>query len=496
MLNSKKKTITIVLEAHGNEFINNKKCLDIPCIRLLSFTGVAGTYGIAKICDNGVSVDNNMLSLMQQIYNHYGKDTSNVKAETQYNIYNDKIFNDPEDGKTKCKINKYLKNIYDTCPIDLGNISFKYTKPNRERTFIFSPNTHENHNEKCKRRGDKECIEEKNPAKRAVSYYGIYVAATTDINDFNYTLAGVTKDINVANIHYLQKQLYNNYWYKKGITWIEEQAKFGIKEYSDSVDNLKKIFTQIYEKMIYTKIAYSSMGITTYAQITLSQLYMFFYLMGFTRILIYDPTCRNCVDSNANYYSKDNDIKGKQTRKLFLTTKSLNQFNCNGTPCEDETFDDFIKECPDDVPQHTGIHYTDKSSQLEYNNFLTWFPIIGNLFKNGSMSYRMFENGVNIDADVNVYTEEKNITMDDLKYIHADPRFIQNNKEGTEFIIAKDDQEMIPINEDIINSYNQECDKEGCGYSCDKSPKGGKKYKNYKKHKKSKRHKKSKKSKI
>ena len=256
------KAVTLYIQGHGSEnikipFYNNGN------VKLLSFVGTPGATGMMDICEY---YDNQPID---KIVIHFLKKNMEEHFPNQFSLNNyeqSTFFSDSKD---------YLKKIFENCNIHYEN-GFTETYPVSERYFYFEPSIEDHENcrlcsnpacfeEKVKRLElknltcPKRCLEERDKNKLFCPEYGLFIVSSSFPEDKRFTLAGNSFEERLnANIN--MKLSNKTYW--KG------RAS---KEYKGLVD-------KIYDKK----------------EITLTELSLLFYSMGFEYIYILDPTCRDC----------------------------------------------------------------------------------------------------------------------------------------------------------------------------------------------------------
>jgi hypothetical protein len=256
------KAVTLYIQGHGSEnikvpFDNNGN------VKLLSFVGIPGKSGLMDICDyyNKQPIDKVVIYFLQK----------NIEEK----FHNQSSLNNQEQSKFLSDSKDYIKKIYENCDINYEN-GFTETYPISERYFFFQPgpDDHENcrlcsnkacFDEKVKRLEltnqicPKRCLEERNLNKLFCPEYGLFVVSSSFPADERFTLAGNSfKERLNANIN--MKLSNKTYWKNRAS-----------KEYKYLVD---KIYNE--------------------KEITLTELSLLFYSMGFEYIYLLDPTCRDC----------------------------------------------------------------------------------------------------------------------------------------------------------------------------------------------------------
>jgi hypothetical protein len=255
-----KKSITLLLEAHGEEDLDI--AVNVPRINLLSFSGKTGQLGDFGIVDDK-SLELHILDFLRNLY--LNKST----AAKQRDIYNgDRLV--PE-----------LRRLYEEeAEKGYPNGGFVRTKPIRQRTFYFSPNKHEDCR-RCRKAdkyieykdGTKEpnpeyakvCLPNRKLAANLCPVYGLVVVASSDPSDRPFTLESADGDgireLSISNLHMNSgSQLH---WFQK-----IDQAKFPQASLA-------------FQHMIQNR------------NISLTQLSKIFEAMGYTDIYVLDPSCRD-----------------------------------------------------------------------------------------------------------------------------------------------------------------------------------------------------------
>lgn len=255
-----KKSITLLIEAHGEEDLDI--AVNVPRVELLSFSGKTGQLGDFGIVDDQ-SLELHILDFLRNLY--LNKST----AANQAKVYQNNA------------LTTGLRTLYEE---DAGkgysNGGFVRTKPIRQRTFYFSPNKHEDCR-RCRKAdkyieyadGTKEpnpeyakvCLPNRKLAANLCPVYGLVVVASSDPSDRPFTLESADGDgireLSISNLHMNSgSQLH---WFQK-----IDQAKFPQASLA-------------FQHMIQNR------------NISLTQLSKIFEAMGYTDIYVLDPSCRD-----------------------------------------------------------------------------------------------------------------------------------------------------------------------------------------------------------
>ena len=247
------KEITLLIEGHGNEILGIPSNLTRDT-KLLSFPCDVGSFGLLQLVDNQ-SLEILVLNYLISAY------SSNAQQS--------KIFNShalPND----------LKQIYKRAKIEYPGGGFcRNIPPKNERTFFFAPNNHEN----CRscvtdKEGNIRCLPVRNPNNRYCPVYGLIVVASNDPDDAPFTLASLhskLNDVNKNNVQFLNSSnLHQNnsskmYWKNK----LTDQSTINKFDYMINQN-----------------------------EVTLTNLVSIFQNMGYSKIYILDPSCRDTSSSS------------------------------------------------------------------------------------------------------------------------------------------------------------------------------------------------------
>jgi len=260
-----KKSITLLLEAHGDEDLDI--AVNVPRINLLSFSGKTGQLGDFGIVDDE-SLELHILNFLRNLY------SNNSTPAKQRDIYNGDI------------LVHELRRLYEEeAGKGYPNGGFVRTKPIRQRTFYFSPNKHEDCR-RCRKAdkyieykdGTKEpnpeyakvCLPNRKLAANLCPVYGLVVVASSDKADKQFTLEGAVgngvRPLSVSNLH--MNNGAQRYWFQK-----IDQARFPQASIA-------------FQHMIHNR------------NISLTQLSKIFEAMGYTDIYALDPSCRDATQGD------------------------------------------------------------------------------------------------------------------------------------------------------------------------------------------------------
>ena len=274
---SNEKTITIFIQGHGDEDLNTEfKDLNVE---LLSISGRPGELGVMQLTD-GVSLDVAILNSLQRYYSDLNDIDQNILYDVSAGI---------------------MKPIYNSFNISFTNGGFKYTIPKHERNFTLEAGVHENCSEVCKLNVNKrdpynianlkytKCVKLRGYDR--CPYYGIVVVASSDPsdNEGRFTLQSKNSNDDINNSNITISRTAQNHWRNK----IYDLTNNKHMEFANS----------ILEKIIVTK------------HVKLSELTNFFHILGFSKIYIIDPTCRNVITYKYSPPYHDIMLKGKDRFK-------------------------------------------------------------------------------------------------------------------------------------------------------------------------------------
>lgn len=255
------ESITLFVQGHG---VQNSEPLeglnDDASVRLLSFSGFATCLGQMKICDDKKPVD---IVAVETIQAAYAK-----RTRAAY----------PDQNSVYKNVGPLLIEKYKSCGLTYPDKGFKQTWPRYERTFSMAIN-------------EGECTD-------FCPEYGISVVASSDPADAAYTLATQT-DRDKSNMSYNANCA--EWWKQKAILHMQQS------DYTQaSIDIVPFLHGRIF----------------TNKTILLSELILYFKMMGFHHIFILDPSCRY----NNEMAEKDIALIFEQESKYFVQSrKSMNK---------------------------------------------------------------------------------------------------------------------------------------------------------------------------
>lgn len=231
--------VTIFIQGHGSEdyTLSLKQSINL---NLLSFCGQIGALGEMKL-ENGLQLDIAALNIIQKYYKDHLNDTQDNKLQG---------------------ISYVLPILYKRFGITFPNGGFKITQPVRQRTFFLRPNEHENCR-MCTEFGSERCLESRT-RNVLCPEYGITVVDSSDTQDNGFTLDTIREGYLTKSVNMNMSPSNFQHWQKK-ITDPNKKQQFK-------------------QKIIDKK------------EVTLTELISFFQSMGFAKINIIDPTCRDCCD--------------------------------------------------------------------------------------------------------------------------------------------------------------------------------------------------------
>ena len=241
-------SITLFIQAHGEEFKNKRFVAENKNVHLLSFPGIYGEDGkMITQEDDGTPVDIFILERLRHKYNSVDPTTE----RTQRDIYN--------------RINDTLRTTYEDFGIQFDNGGFRYTNPRLERTFTFKAN--------------------KGECSSLCPEYGLTIVSsfTREPGDNkisrNFTLSNINNWRTSSNLH--MNEAARNFWIKKS---YDSVIKNGL--YPESTQFLNDIFNKMFHG--------------SSKEIQLSELIRWCNIMGYLNIYIYDPSCRSSTDYEDN----------------------------------------------------------------------------------------------------------------------------------------------------------------------------------------------------
>tara|TARA_B100000123_G_scaffold229615_1_gene179022 strand:- start:487 stop:1617 length:1131 start_codon:yes stop_codon:yes gene_type:complete len=310
--------ITIFISAHSHTQgdvglnYNNK-------IKMVS--AAACGFSNAMVYNEGFgSMDKKIMDRIIEFYNMVDE-SKNKEIYKSFYEHNDKekerILNTIKEimYETHADNNLNLQDYNDTREQKFYSV---YT-PRHERLFSLKPNTHENcaHKEQCSK-GERRCIPLKKN-KQAVPDYGIFVVSTSKEEDNKFSLmrrsrvSDTKNSIELANINQdLSTQLY---WRNRLVNGMNKFKKYFKDEFETEFENP---MLNLYDNLLIKE-----------KEITLSDIILIFTVMGFDKINIIDPTCRNIIEGyNPNLlkaveYSEDlyNNFK-EQIKKIYSSEEN------------------------------------------------------------------------------------------------------------------------------------------------------------------------------
>lgn len=235
-------SITLFIQAHGEEFKNERFMATNENVHLLSFPGIYGEDGKMITQDDGTPVDIFILEILRDKYMIVNPTT----ARTQQDIY--------------YGINHTLKTTYEEdFGIQFNNGGFRYTNPRLERKFTFKAN--------------------KGECSTLCPEYGLTIVSsfTREYGDNtisrNFTLSG-DKSRSSSNLH--MNEAVREFWIKKSYDSVKKNGL-----HVESGQFLNDIFTKMFNNP---------------KEIKLSELIRWCNIMGYLNIYIYDPSCRSTTD--------------------------------------------------------------------------------------------------------------------------------------------------------------------------------------------------------
>jgi hypothetical protein len=231
--------VTIFIQGHGSEdyTMSLKQSTNL---NLLSFCGQIGALGEMKI-ENGIQLDIAALNIIKNYYKNHLNDTQDEKLQG---------------------ISYELPILYKRFGITFSNGGFKITQPVNQRTFFLTPNEHENCRI-CTEFSSGICLESRT-RNVLCPEYGITVVNSSDPQDISFTLDTIKEGSPTKNVNINMSLSNFTHWKNKIINLNKKQ--------------------QFEQKIINEK------------EVTLTELISFFQSMGFAKINIIDPTCRECCD--------------------------------------------------------------------------------------------------------------------------------------------------------------------------------------------------------
>jgi hypothetical protein len=293
------KVVTLYLQAHGEQgsdeidnIIGLQGNLDLKNVNLLSFCGFPGFIGETNTKCSG--------------YNDYATDIwtmDNLKylyrERKETEIKENRIIPKSYQWNILSEIADILRIGFKTeCDIEYPGYGFRQTLPRSERLFKYFPTEHENCIKCLGAKDDSTCeyIEESDVNKHHCPEYGIVVIESSEIDDMEFTLINsteyTTKELNLRSIDS------NAYWHSKAINGIEILKQKYIQEKRQKTKAINRLTNKI--NTFFTDIIKPE---SEKPSSTLTEILQAFSIMGFTHIIILDPTCR----AIERYISKKGD---------------------------------------------------------------------------------------------------------------------------------------------------------------------------------------------
>ena len=276
------KVVTLYIQAHGDQGSDeimiyglHGRLIDLSDVNLLSFCGFPGFCGYtAEKCldQDDYAIDIWVMDNLRYLYNEHNPKPKNYQWE---------ILEEVAD---------ILRIGFKTeCNLQYSGYGFRQTSPRSERLFTYYPTIHENCINCLGKKDDSTCkyVEEPDINKHECPEYGIVVIESSEKEDNGFTLLNpgrhTTKELN------LRSPESNSYWHKKALSVLNSfEAKCKKeKNYSANrrIKNFRKKINNLFENIIKP---YSENPSSTLTEILQS-----FTIMGFTHIIILDPTCRS-----------------------------------------------------------------------------------------------------------------------------------------------------------------------------------------------------------